>query len=168
MKSKKKRVLSTFDSRISAFLQILAPALPGGSMIETVSLHTIYLGLKEAAMKTLFIQLIIGCLLIDLVFAQQLELTLKKKALIKTARKIALGKDKKFIKYGLGAATKGTKGAVQGIIGKPVKLVGVLLGPLGIPLKLIGTVLETKSVLNKAKAVVYTVKKFSRDSVRYG
>lgn len=119
-------------------------------------------------MKAFLIHLAIVCLLIDLVYTQHLELFMKAKALNKIARLKAKGADKKVIKYGLSAVTKAKKGTVQGVIGKPLKLVGVVLGPLGLPIKLVGTVLGVKSVVNKAKAVVFVVKKLSRDSVRYG
>lgn len=119
-------------------------------------------------MKAFFIQLAIVCLLTDLVYTQHLELFAAGVKLNKLARLKAKGADKKVIKYGLSAITKAKKGTVQGVVGKPLKLVGVVLGPLGLPLKLVGTVLSAKSAVNKAKAVVYTVKKLSRDSIRYG
>lgn len=119
-------------------------------------------------MKAFLIHLAIVCLLVDLVYTQHLELFMKGKALNKVAYIKAKGKDKKVIKYGLSAVTKAKKGTVQGVIGKPLKLVGVVKGPLGLPIKLVGIVLKTKSVVNKVKAVVYTVKKLSRDSIRYG
>lgn len=119
-------------------------------------------------MRTLIL-LIVFCLFLD-ALCQHLEAfiigqTLKKAARVKHKVK---SKDKKAVKYGVGAVVKATKGTVQGIVGKPVKLVGVVLGPLGIPLTVGGKTLKAKSVANKVKSGVLTVKKLSRDSVRYG
>lgn len=109
-------------------------------------------------------------LLVGDTMCQHLEAYMLGKALHKVARikHKAKAKDKKAVKYGVGAVLKAGKGTFQGVIGKPLKVVGVVLGPLGLPIKAGGTVLKAKSVANKVKSGVLTVKKLSRDSVRFG
>ncbi|GFY41961.1 hypothetical protein TNIN_425551 [Trichonephila inaurata madagascariensis] len=102
------------------------------------------------------------------VFSQQLEAMIAGKALHKFARVKVKAKDKKKVLYGAGAVVKTGKSVVEGAIGKPLKVIGIVLGPLGKPLKLAGTVLKAKSVADKVKASVLTVKKLSRDSIRFG
>ncbi|GIY47763.1 uncharacterized protein CEXT_431391 [Caerostris extrusa] len=72
--------------------------------------------------------------------------------------------DKKLLLYKAGAVVKTGKG----VVAKPLKLIGIVLGPLGLPFSFAGKVLKAKSVADKAKGLVLTVKKYSRDSLRYG
>ncbi|GBM20914.1 hypothetical protein AVEN_253716-1 [Araneus ventricosus] len=115
----------------------------------------------------LILLFLITTLIMD-AFCQQLEAYIAAKGIHKFGRAKKKLKDKKFVLYGLGAAAKSVKGAVAGVVSKPLKLIGIVLGPLGIPFTAAGKALKAKSVVEKGKALVLTVKKFSRDSVRYG
>ncbi|KAF8785418.1 hypothetical protein HNY73_010957 [Argiope bruennichi] len=117
-------------------------------------------------MKPILVFLI--TMLIADAFCQQLEAYMAIKGIHKFSRIKKKLKDKKFVLYGLGAAVSSVKGAVAGVVSKPLKLIGVVLGPLGTPFKVAGKALKAKSVAEKAKSLALTVKKLSRDSVRYG
>ncbi|GIZ01451.1 uncharacterized protein CEXT_350551 [Caerostris extrusa] len=101
-------------------------------------------------------------------FSQTLEAFIAAKAIHKLARLKKKLHDKKLLLYKAGAVVKTGKGIVEGVVAKPLKLIGIVLGPLGLPFSVAGKVLKAKSVADKAKGLVLTVKKYSRDSLRYG
>ncbi|GFU03123.1 hypothetical protein NPIL_667651 [Nephila pilipes] len=121
----------------------------------------------SGGMRSFLVTVIVILLIMDC-FAQVLEALIAGKAAHKLARIKVKAKDKKKIKYGAGAVIKSAKSVVEGALAKPLKLIGALLGPVGKPIKFVGTALKAKSVADKAKAIVLTVKKLSRDSVRLG
>ncbi|GFY26088.1 uncharacterized protein TNCV_354051 [Trichonephila clavipes] len=102
-------------------------------------------------MRSILVIAITFLLIMD-VFSQQLEAMIAGKALHVFARVKVKAKDKKKVLYGAGAVVKTGKGVVEGVIGKPLKVIGIVLGPLGKPLKLAGTVLKAKSVADKRSA----------------
>ncbi|GFQ69657.1 polycystin-2 [Trichonephila clavata] len=85
---------------------------------------------QTAGMRSILVIAITFLLVMD-VFSQQLEAMLAGKALHILARAAVKAKDKKKGSYGVGAVVKKGKSVAEGAIGKPLKVVGILLGPLG-------------------------------------
>nr|XP_015908028.1 uncharacterized protein LOC107439825 [Parasteatoda tepidariorum] len=103
-------------------------------------------------MKNLMVSMMIYLILLDLLCLQTTE---------------AL-RDLKNKAYAVGAVKKGVSGTAAGVVGKPLKLVGVILGPLGLPFKIKGGKLKAKSAVHWTKSGVKTVKKWSKISAQYG